>query len=1547
MLLTGLISSRRRQRTRGVQRDAHVATASRTGRSFREIERLETRRLLTVPTSPLFPLDGTGFGQVSGDITDGSQPELFRFEPQIGGRYVFEQNPDASSLDSFLRVLDENCDVVTSNDDGGPGLDSRLELFVSGGDVFFLEAGSFGSSTGAFTLTVTRDDVDNSLSTNGAIFLSQEGNGSIFGEIERTGDRDLFAITSQLTGTLTIQQNDADPGFFNSFVRVFDSNGTFIVSNDDFNGINSQVEISVSAGEQLLIQASSFSAPGLYQVAVSGDFGDTDSAATPVTVAATGRTSVSGEIDDSNDVDVFQIESPVNGTLTFDLSEASGFFDSFLRVRNQSGALIALDDDSGPGLDSQIQLAVSSGDILFLEAAGAFGSSGSYALSIVPDDFSGDVDGDTATPIILAADGSGSQTGTIGIPGDRDVFLIDATTTGILTIRLNAASTDGFDLDPLLTVFDQDGILVAQNDDSGSSLNSRLDIPVTLGQRLLVKASGFADFSTGDYELTFQPLAVGDDDFGNSVQEATPLTFDAAGFVLQPGVIEQPDDRDVFSVTAPAGAGTLTIRQVSPDGELDAFLRIPDATGLTTVSNDDFGFSLDSQIILPVTPGEEVFIQAGSFPGSAGRYNLLIQAGDAIADDAGNDNANALALSLAPISNDFVTPGTLEVQGDQDVYTTTFDADGTVQVSLEAASGGFLDTFLRVRNVADDLVAFDDDSGLGLNSQTTVSVSANQQLFFDVGAFADASSGDYFLTVLFQPGVITADDVPINTIAQALSANPLPTLAIPADGILVTGNIEVPLDRDVFAFTVPGTSIETVDVRIRQLAAGRGVGAFGFGLDPLLRVFDSSGVQIAFNDDSFISLDSEVFLTVAGGARILVQAGAFGSSTGQFDLILDVLDDDFVNTPDGSTTLEFEAAVSGSIEVSGDVDVFRIGMPDRTGLPPAEDVRVQVRQTATDGTFDAFLTVFRELDDGSIQFVALNDDSDGLNSVVEFDLKLDANYLVFAEAFGSTTGNYDLSIVDLSQVVVDDDFGNTIENAQGIEVAGLAAIEPLVGNIESTGDVDVFRFTSARNGSALVELSPEPGLDGRISVFEINPDVSPDDPEREVRIARSSFTPVSPGGDGLPAITAEFPLIRGREYAIAVDSESGTATGSYAVDLALSDDLVADDGKIPDNVFEAVTALVRAEFAAGTDFDQILERATAEFVSAIGNVGENGFFLFLADPVDFVLADSQNRRVGFTTDQGRVNETPGAQLSQDAPIEVLILSTTDRQFPVQLQGVGSNFQIGGRVVTQAGVLNGSLTTSSGATTAGSGTLSKNDGNVALVFDFTQNTTPPVTPIQRIPQPVDPAPAEVANLIATDADTTAFQFLPGDQIAIAEEAVRAAQDLRDADDNRQSAADVASGPNLLQSLIDYLHKSEQEGLRSLAGSLEFLIDSDDGDDSDDDTGVSGSDVFWSVFGGGVMNHLWELGDQIIEQISESDADSESAESPEPDQTQPESTESPEGGRRTGKDKQSQTPQPGSEATPPSSKETQPAPDGAAQEAAATSQPQKQTSPGSSD
>ncbi len=750
----------------------------------------------------------------------------------------------------------------------------------------------------------------------------------------------------------------------------------------------------------------------------------------------------------------------------------------------------------------------------------------------------------------------------------------------------------------------------------------------------------------------------------------------------------------------------------------------------------------------------------------------------------------------------------------------------------------------------------------------------------------------------------------------------------------------MPLDSDLFLVNIPGdsTTDDTVELQISQFASAA-TDFFGFnGLDPFLQVFNAAGTLIAENDDSIFSLNSEVVVSVPEGSQIIVRAGAFGFSTGGYDLTFESITDDFVDTRAGTGVLEFETPITGVIERPGDVDVFQIGVPTRPDTGgPLDDVRVQLDLTATDGSFDGFLTVFRQLDgDLALEFVAQNDDSNGsLESQIEFELKVNATYFVFAESFGSGEGSYELAVTEVA--AADDDFGNSFEGAETIEFQTPDSAE-FSGLLNSSGDLDVFTFTSARNGSALVELDPVDGLDGRVSVFAVNTQATAGSPERQpVRVARSPSDSELLDGGGVLSPTATLQLTANNQYFVVVDSVSGLETGSYTVDLQLSDvPINNDNGVVPPEVLDGVTNLARDQFARDQfadeiDLDSILDAAALQLLQ-FGELGDDEFFIFVSDPVDFILADSDNRQVGFTADQGRVNEVGGAQLSQEAPIEVLILPTSSENptFDVQLQGVGTGFQVGGRVVSQAGVINGSvltsssLVTSTGATVTGSGALGKGDGNVALVFDFTDNAFP-------IPQPVDPTPvAEVVNLVATDADTTAFQFLPGDQIAIAEEAVRATQDVPDVEPLPPPP------PNLAQWIIDYLYNSEHEGLRSLAGALEFLIDTNDGDDSDDDTGVSGSDVFWSVFGGGVMNHLWELGDQIIEQIDDSDADSERVDSPEVDQTQPESPDSTRNGN---------TPkgsQPDSDATQPPSNEEQPASDGDGQETTATPQPQNSSS-----
>ena len=1868
-------SRRFRKRSIGRQQSHPAAPAlanRQPGESFREVEQFEPRRLLTMPAAPLIALDASGFGIVFGEISSPGETDIFRYEAPENALIQIDQFANGSSVNTFLEVQDENCVFITDDDDGGFGTDSLVTLEVAAGDVLHFVAGAFGTSTGAYALSITPiDDFGDGPGDAGFLPLDEEGAGSITGTFEAQSDQDFIQIVSPLSGTLTIRQEDTD-GLVDSLLIVRDEFGGFIDFNDDFEeSFDSQVTVSVDAGETLFIDAQeAFGRTGGYVVTVSGDFGNTDSAATPLT----GLASVNGAISPNDDVDVFQVTSPVAGVLTIDLFatdfsfdpvltvrdefgsvvvqnddffgtdsrvsflafegerffvQASGFagqpgsyglrvsddehgndddsatplsvdpvvgvttfssidfeddvdvfeivapetgllridlfgsdffFDSALTVRDEFGFTVAENDDFNSGLNSTVLVEVNAGDTLFIEAAELGGVPGDFGLTVTPidpalDDFGNDVltasvielddvfgnatvtgiletatdvdvfeitstidgfldfelsgdsefvprlrvtdqfgnvvvetldfgsafadiavnDGDRlfvkvedaaaqpnlytlnvfgfsfgpgdqqtaptepGTPIVLDAAGSGmasgvlnaqtdievfqitspitgqlvieqlatssdvffdpcptvfnaegnvlasafnaeffqqdndllgtrlfvnvmedqvltitagsftgfgsydlviaaaagddfsdivsldtatpvaldpetgsaTQAGVIGTSGDRDVFSVQAQTDGVLTIEANAAS--GSSLDPILTVFDQDGVFIAENDDSffSSGLNSRLDIPVSAGQTLLVKTTGFFS-STGAYDLVFTPGVPVVDDFDDTIDDATPLAFDGAGNASQSGVIEQPNDVDVFSIVTPADVFSLTFSQSSPDGELDSFLRVLDASGQEITFNDDSGFTLDSEVVVPTSPGTQLFVEAGSFPGSRGSYDLVISSGAACADDFGNDDANAEFFALAPGLNDADLSGTIGTDGDRDVFTTTFAADGTVRVFLNAGIDGFLDPLLRIRDANGAQIAFDDDSGFDLNSQTAVTVRAGDQLFIDAGAFADSSSGDYFLDVLFTPGA-AVDDVPVNNIDQALGTN-LQAQTIPATGLLtISGVIDVSFDADVFKLTAPASD-SPVDILIQQTADLDDFDFFNFsGLDSVLTVFNALGDQIAFNDDSFFSLDSELVLTVPGGSSFFVQAGAFGSSTGGYDLTFEVFADDFVNTQNGAQLLEFDAVQAGAIERSGDVDVFKIGMPDRpedSTLP--DEIRVQVAQTATSDSLDSFLTIFRQNVDGSLEFVAFNDDSNGtLNSEVEFEMKLNDVYFIFAQGFGSSIGNYELTVTE----VLADDFANSFAGADLLAIGGDATSASRTGDIDPDSDQDVFMFVSDRNGTGSIELIAGPGLDGRISVFEVNTTAPVGSAERDpVRVARVNAT----GDDGSLAadltVTATFPLISGREYFVSIDSDSGTQTGAYDLTAQVSDNAF-DPGAVvvPDDVLESVTELVREQFAAGVDLEEILDNAAGELQSKFGDLGDNEFLLFVTDPVDFVLAGSDSRRVGFTASEGRINEVNGAALTQNAPVEVLILPTTDRSFDVQLQGVGTDFRVGGRVVTEAGVINGNLTSTAGETVSASGTLNKDDGNVALVFDFTDRP--------------NAFPQTVADTSTPDRDLTATTPLtvsPGDQLALSTESIQALQDLRDTGDDRGYESDRL---DLFGWLVKRLKNSDQKPLQFLGGTLEDLADTWNGDadteDSDvtnDEPKVSGKELFWSVFGGGVMNHLWELGDQIIENTSDADATETNQDVPEAsDNGSPRDGEEEEpseatGRRSTRNEKTSTSEETSAEATP---------------------------------
>ncbi|MFT4012075.1 MAG: M10 family metallopeptidase C-terminal domain-containing protein [Paracoccus sp. (in: a-proteobacteria)] len=90
-----------------------------------------------------------------------------------------------------------------------------------------------------------------------------------------------------------------------------------------------------------------------------------------------------GSVNGSGDADWVKLRlTPGVYVISLDSRGSSGVSDPFLGVYDASGNLIASDDDSGEGLNSQVTLNVSQGQTYYLGASAYAGGSGAYALKV-------------------------------------------------------------------------------------------------------------------------------------------------------------------------------------------------------------------------------------------------------------------------------------------------------------------------------------------------------------------------------------------------------------------------------------------------------------------------------------------------------------------------------------------------------------------------------------------------------------------------------------------------------------------------------------------------------------------------------------------------------------------------------------------------------------------------------------------------------------------------------------------------------------------------------------------------------------------------------------------------------------------------------------------------------------------------------------------------------------------------------------------------------------------------------------------------------------
>ena len=257
--------------------------------------------------------------------------------------------------------------------------------------------------------------------------------------------------------------------------------------------------------------------------------------------------------------------------------------------------------------------------------------------------------------------------------------------------------------------------------------------------------------------------------------------------------------------------------------------------------------------------GGRVFISAEAYDLEAdvGTYELSLTSPEIRPFDIpGNQSTQA---TLFPGQ---VATGVIDTPGDIDWYRVQLEAGRTYEFSMNSAGSDPMDdTWLFLYDASGSLIAFDDDSGGGLNSLLQYQAVANETVYLSAEAFdPNFDAGTYEVGVSVS-GSGPVGDLPANTSTPA---------SLSFDQF-VDGLIDVPGDSDWYAANLAGG--ETYFFIMTA------TGTVGSLADPYLVLYDTSGNQITEDDDAFGNLDAMIEYTPFSDQRVYISAQAFSPSS--------------------------------------------------------------------------------------------------------------------------------------------------------------------------------------------------------------------------------------------------------------------------------------------------------------------------------------------------------------------------------------------------------------------------------------------------------------------------------------------------------------------------------------------------------------------------------------------------------------------------------------------------------------------------------------------
>ncbi len=436
---------------------------------------------------------------------------------------------------------------------------------------------------------------------------------------------------------------------------------------------------------------------------------------------------VGGVIETASDADLFRVQLTAGVTYDFTLERtAGGLQDPVLVLYDPTVTRVGLDDDGAGGGNSRIGYTAATTGTHYLGAYDYGAGTGAYTLQAstldrqaptlnthTPADDGTQVDG--AAGLVLAFSEP-------VLAGNGSIRILDANGSLLREIRAADAGMVGID-----------GASVAIDPGAHLPAGSRLHVNIDAGAFVDAAGNAYAGLF-GSTAWNFETRAV-------TAIDDYPLSVDTPGLVVAGGAgtiarIDSPNDGDLFRVDLVAGV-TYQFDMVAPQASaLDPFLalygQLPEVE--LVADDDDSGpLPLDSRLYYTVFESATYYLAAHDYAEETGSYTLSVSvpADDYLASVA---STGRLSVGAAAAS------GVIDVTSDTDLFG--IDLVAGRQYTIDLRSQGLDDPYLVLLGPDGTLLASDDDTGIGLDSQLTFTA-ASSGMHWVAASDYDVGSGHY------------------------------------------------------------------------------------------------------------------------------------------------------------------------------------------------------------------------------------------------------------------------------------------------------------------------------------------------------------------------------------------------------------------------------------------------------------------------------------------------------------------------------------------------------------------------------------------------------------------------------------------------------------------------------------------------------------------------------------------------------------------------------------------------------------------------------------